>query len=55
MTSKESEQILCIDDDIMPTIDEEYTVVLHIEKTGSQTDFDVLTNEIYEEFKSQTD
>ncbi|CAF1016865.1 unnamed protein product [Rotaria sordida] len=53
---KENDRILCING--TPVINEEYTVVLQLIKHGLQTDtlnFDVITNDVYEEFKSQID
>ncbi len=53
---KENDRILCING--TPVIDEEYTVVLQLIKHGLQTDtldFDVITNDAYEQFKSQID
>ncbi|CAF3462356.1 unnamed protein product [Rotaria sp. Silwood1] len=53
---KENDQILCINS--TPVIDEEYTVVLQVINHGLQTDtlnFDIITNSVYEEFKSQID
>ncbi|CAF0802541.1 unnamed protein product [Adineta steineri] len=51
---KENDRILCING--TPVIHEDYTVVLQLIKHGLQTDsldFDVITNDAYEEFKSQ--
>ncbi|CAF4211143.1 unnamed protein product [Rotaria sp. Silwood2] len=53
---KENDRILCING--TPVINEEYTVVLELINHGLQTDtlnFDVITNDVYEEFKSQID
>ncbi|CAF2084838.1 unnamed protein product [Rotaria magnacalcarata] len=50
---KENDRILCING--TPVIDEDYTVVLQLIQHGLQTDtldFDVITNNAYEEFKS---
>jgi C-terminal processing protease CtpA/Prc len=51
---KENDRILCING--TPVIHEEYTVVLQLIKHGLNTDtldFDVITNDAYEQFKSQ--
>jgi C-terminal processing protease CtpA/Prc len=51
---KENDRILCING--TPVIQEDYTVVLQLIKHGLQTDtldFDVITNDAYEQFKSQ--
>jgi C-terminal processing protease CtpA/Prc len=53
---KENDRILCING--TSVIDEDYTVVLQLIKHGLQTDtldFDVITNDAYEQFKSQID
>ncbi|CAF3689465.1 unnamed protein product [Rotaria socialis] len=53
---KENDRILCING--TPVIDEDYTVVLQLIQHGLQTDtldFDVITNNAYEEFKSHID
>lgn len=51
---KENDRILCING--TPVVSEDYTVVLQLLNHGLQTDtlnFDVITNDAYEEFKSQ--
>jgi C-terminal processing protease CtpA/Prc len=53
---KENDRILCING--TPVINEDYTVVLQLIKHGLQTDtldFDVITNDAYQQFKSQID
>lgn len=53
---KENDRILCING--TSVIDEDYTVVLQLIKHGVQTDtldFDVITNDAYEQFKAQID
>ena len=53
---KENDQILCIND--TSVVNEDYTVVLQLIRHGLQTDtlnFDVISNDVYKEFKSQID